>query len=428
MRPVDAPAGPVAGGSNSGGPRRVLVAVGTRPEAVKLAPVVRELHRSDRWTPVLVTTGQHGTVVDEVLATFATKPDVRLPAWRRNGDLAGLYAELIPRLAETLERVDPAAVIVQGDTATTLAGAMTAFWARVPVLHLEAGLRTGDLSAPFPEEANRRMVGQITAFHLPPTEGAAAALLSEGVDPASMLVVGNTVVDAVRWLAARSDRRPLPDRYSAAPGRTSLLVTCHRRENWGEGTRRVAAALRRLVAEHSSLDVVVAAHPNPQVREVLDTELSSLAAVTVRDAIPYDEFVSLLDRSDLVLTDSGGVQEEAAALGVPALVAREVTERHEGVDAGLAELVGTDPEVIVASARRLLRRVTTGRTPNGSCPYGDGDAAERTVGALAHVLDNCPLPTPFRFPASGGSTRRPTSLPAHMVSPRVSRSRRSISE
>jgi UDP-N-acetylglucosamine 2-epimerase (non-hydrolysing) len=395
-----------AGGSGAARPgpdadRRALVVIGTRPEAIKLAPVVLALRDAPGWQPIVVTTGQHGPVVDEVLHTFGTPADVALEEWERSGDLAGLHAELVTRLAATVADTAPDTVVVQGDTATTLTGAMAAFWAQIPVVHVEAGLRSGDLFAPFPEEANRRMVAQVAALHLPPTDGAGAALLAEGCDPDRVLVVGNTVVDAVRWLATNGPSlTPAPDTPHAAHNRTLVLVTCHRRENWGDGTRRIATALHDLVREHPGVDVVVAAHPNPAVRAVLDEALAGVDAVSVRDALPYDTFVSLLRRARLVLTDSGGVQEEAAALGVPALVLRDVTERSEGIDAGMAGLVGTDPIAILAGVRRILAEPAP--TPDGwpDCPYGDGRAAERTVRAISWLLDGAPRPAPFRYGAA----------------------------
>ena len=364
----------------------MLCVVGTRPEAVKVAPVVLAL-RAAGWEPILVTTGQHGAVVGEALNAFGIIPEVRLEEWSRGPNLAELHTELVRRLEEIVASTDPAVVLVQGDTATTLAGALVGFWADVPVAHLEAGLRSGSLAEPFPEEANRRMVSQITALHLAPTPAAEAALIAEGSDPGHVLVVGNTVVDAVRLLAARpgitASERPL------------VLVTCHRRENWGAGVARVAEALRRIVAARPDVEVVVAAHPNPAVRAVLDDSLGGVGAVSVRDAIRYEEFVSLLARARVAVTDSGGVQEEAAALGVPGVVTREVTERREGVEAGLAVLVGTDPDRIVDEVFRVIDRPSDRVGVWSDCPYGDGRASERTVAALGWLVEANAMPEPF---------------------------------
>lgn len=372
--------------------RRVLCVVGTRPEAIKVAPVVLAL-RAAGWHPVVATTGQHGAVVDEALEAFGIRPDVTGVPWSRGPALSSLHSELVGRLARDLEVHTPAAVLVQGDTASTLAGALAGFWARVPVVHLEAGLRSGSLSEPFPEEGNRRLVAQVSALHLAPTPAAHDALRREGIAADDILVVGNTVVDAVRLLSERVGPPPCPE--SEAARAPLVLVTCHRRENWNTGIVRVAAAVRRLVETHADIDVVVAAHPNPAVRAVLDDRLGGTDAVTVRDAVAYPEFVGLLARAAVVVTDSGGVQEEAAALGVPAVVLREVTERPEGVDAGLAELVGTDPASIVAAVSRVLAAPPRSAVSRPPCPYGDGQAARRCVEALGALLEGTARPDPF---------------------------------
>jgi UDP-N-acetylglucosamine 2-epimerase (non-hydrolysing) len=355
---------------------------------VKLAPVVRALEASPHWHPVVISSGQHGDVVAEVLAAFELAADRVLPPWPRDGELAGLHAELVSRLAAEVAAVRPEVVVVQGDTATTMAGALTAFWAGVPVAHVEAGLRSGDLANPFPEEANRRIVTQVASLHLAPTSTAVAALHAEGVDPRSVVLTGNTVVDA---LLALRDR--------AAPRRTDrplLLVTCHRRENWGAPLREVAAALRDLACSGRDLDIELVTHLNPVVRSTLQAELDGVAGVAVRGPLPYADFLGLLQRATLVLTDSGGVQEEAPTFGVPTLVMRDATERPEGIASGFAALVGTDRAEVFAQVARLLDDPTARRSMvAGANPYGDGRAAERSVAALSWFLGRADKPAPF---------------------------------
>ncbi|MGH3439157.1 MAG: non-hydrolyzing UDP-N-acetylglucosamine 2-epimerase [Sciscionella sp.] len=368
----------------------VLLLAGTRPEAVKVAPVALALAAHSELRPVIVHSGQHDGMVEQALAPFGLRHDERLPVLRASGTQAELFSALLPELDEVLLRRAPSAMLVQGDTSTTLAGALAAFWRGIPVIHLEAGLRTGDLRAPFPEEGNRQMVSRIAALHLAPTEAAAAALRAESVPHQRIVVIGNTVVDAVRHIAQAglAPTDPVVGELAATGGRL-LLVTVHRRESWGEGLGRVLDAVRQIVTEHPDVVVLLPAHPNPAVSGQVDAAFDDHPAVRVTGPLDYPDLVWALRRSSLVLTDSGGIQEEAPSFGVPVLVAREVTERREAVDAGYAWLVGTDTSLIVAEARRLLSSRT--RLAAEGNPYGDGTAGPRAVEAIENLLAQHPL-------------------------------------
>jgi UDP-N-acetylglucosamine 2-epimerase (non-hydrolysing) len=383
----------------------VHLLAGTRPEAIKLAPVAAAMRGAGRLRPVLVATGQHPTMVAEALTALGERADITLQLDRATGSQPELLSGLVRELDAHFARTAPAIVVVQGDTTTTLAGAMAAFWRKVPVVHLEAGLRSGDLAGPFPEEGNRRMVAQIAALHLAPTERAAANLLAEATDPARVIVVGNTVVDAALAVAARPvsfvDSRVAAVEAAAAAGEIRLaLVTAHRRESWGAPLDRVLRAVRRLLDRYPDLWVVLPAHPNPAVRAQVDTALAPVPRAVVTDPLPYAALARILSRAMIVLTDSGGIQEEAPSFGVPALVLREVTERVESVEAGCARLVGTDEDLVVVQASRLLDDPAAYASMVVSTnPYGDGFAADRTEQAVAALLGLDLLPDPYR-PAS----------------------------
>lgn len=372
---------------------------GTRPEAVKLAPVAIAMREQGLLTPVLVESGQHPAMVGQALAAFDLAPDITVRIERSTGTQAELVGELIRRLDALWTVRVPAAVMVQGDTTTSLAGALAAFWRRIPVVHLEAGLRTGNLDSPFPEEANRRLISQVAALHLAPTPLAALNLLGAEVPPGDVQLIGNTVVDAALAVAGR--RLPFQNPDVAAVRRSStrrlVLVTAHRRESWGEPLDRILAAVRRLVERHPDIDVILPSHPNPGVRAQVDAALAGVDRVTVTEPLPYPDLSRLLSDAYLVLTDSGGIQEEAPSFGVPVLVLRTVSERVESLDAGCAKLVGTDTDVIVAEAGALLdspaRRAAMTVAGN---PYGDGLAAQRAAQATAALLGLAAAVTPSR--------------------------------
>ncbi|MDT5031134.1 MAG: hypothetical protein QOC94_1305 [Actinoplanes sp.] len=371
---------------------------GTRPEAVKLAPVATAMRAAGLLTPVLVASGQHPAMVVQALAAFDLAPDVTLTVERSTGSQAELLTEMIKQLDTLWSVRTPAAVIVQGDTTTSLAGALAAFWRRIPVVHLEAGLRSGDLDSPFPEEANRRLVAQIAALHLAPTALAAMNLLDENIATGDVLITGNTVVDATLAVAAR--RLPFENAEVAAARKEStnrlVVVTAHRRESWGDPLDRILDAVKQLVAKYADIDVILPSHPNPAVRAQVDAALAGIDRVTVTDPLPYPDLSRLLSEAYLVLTDSGGIQEEAPSFGVPALVLREVTERVESLHAGCAKLVGADTALIVAEASALLdSQVRRDSMTAGGNPYGDGLAAHRTAQATAALLGLAERPEPM---------------------------------
>nr|WP_243869296.1 UDP-N-acetylglucosamine 2-epimerase (non-hydrolyzing) [Amycolatopsis granulosa] len=367
-----------------------MLLAGTRPEAVKLAPLALALPGHPVLRPVIVHSGQHDGMVEQALAPFGLLVDDRLPTpVRRNGGQAELVAGLLPSLDGFLRRRSPAAVVVQGDTTTVLAGALAAFWRGIPVVHLEAGLRTHDLAAPFPEEGTRQMVSRLAALHLAPTGAAVAALLGEGVPAERIVLTGNTVVDAVEHIAARG--RPAQDRALAAAelrlleqGRRLVLVTSHRRESWGKPLQRVLSAVRDLVRRRPDVEVLFPVHPNPALRDQVTTALSGVPRITVTGPLEYPDLVRALRLATVVLTDSGGIQEEAPSFGTPVVVLRDTTERREAIDSGHARLVGTDP----AAIGRATEDVLSGRWRPASPanPYGDGKAAQRAVAAIGELL------------------------------------------
>ncbi|WP_412538902.1 UDP-N-acetylglucosamine 2-epimerase (non-hydrolyzing) [Longispora sp. K20-0274] len=361
----------------------IHLVVGTRPEAIKIAPLVLAARAAGRVTPVIVATGQHPTMVAEALAAFGLEVDVALTLDRRTGTQPELVTQILTGLDAHLAARPPAAVVVHGDTSTTLAGALAAFWRRIPVVHLEAGLRSGDLDSPFPEEANRRLVGQISRLNLAPTPASAANLHRECV-PGEVVLTGNTVVDAALAVIARE--HPAGELDLDGDHRL-VLVTAHRRESWGAPLDRILGAVATLHDRHPDVRFVFPSHPNPQVRAQVDAALAHLPRVTVTDPLPYQELTRLLSRCHLVLSDSGGIQEEAPTFGVPVLVLRDVTERAEAIEAGCARLVGTDPAVILAAAEELLTDPEAHRRMGAVVnPFGDGHAGRRSEEAIVAML------------------------------------------
>jgi len=362
----------------------VLAVFGTRPEAIKLAPVVRALEAGPSLGVRVVATGQHRAMLDQVLAVFGIAPDHDLDVMVPGQTLPELTSRLLPPLDRVIAAEAPAAVLVQGDTTTAFAAALAAFYRRVPVGHVEAGLRTHDRYAPFPEEINRRLIGDLASWHFAPTERARDALLREGVPEGDVLVTGNTVVDALRHVLATTEAGmpAIPEE-----GQRLVLVTAHRRENFGRPFEALCRAVRRIADGHPDVDVCFPVHPNPNVREPVRRILAGHPRVRLLEPLDYVAFAHLLARADLVLTDSGGIQEEAPTLGKPVLVMRDATERPEAVEAGVVELVGTDEERIVAAAARLLDDpLAYARMARAVSPYGDGRASERIVAFLAARL------------------------------------------
>lgn len=355
---------------------RVLVLYGTRPETIKMAPVVRELRRRpDRFTTLLVTTAQHRQMLDQMQRIFALEPDVDLDLMQPNQGLNELAARSFAELDRVYGALAPDLVLVQGDTTTAMTGALAAFHRGLPVGHVEAGLRSGDLRQPFPEEANRRIVDLVSALCFAPTARAKEHLLAEGVAENRIFVTGNTVVDALHWIAAQLPPEPEKD---------EVLITVHRRESFGRPLGEIFAAVRELAEAFPDLRWVYPVHRNPKVWDAAHAALGGIDNVELHEPFDYLEMVRRLRRARLVLTDSGGLQEEAPTFGKPVLVLRETTERPEGVEAGVAKLVGCDRKRIVAEASRLLRDgLAYAAMAGGINPYGDGHAAERIVDALA---------------------------------------------
>ncbi|MGL5859164.1 MAG: non-hydrolyzing UDP-N-acetylglucosamine 2-epimerase [Angustibacter sp.] len=374
--------------------RRVAIVVGTRPEAIKVAPVIRRMHQSAHLEPYVVSTAQHGPVLHDALTAFGITPDVDLAVHRDGQTPGSVTATVLERLGELLRDVAVVAVLVQGDTASAFAGALAAFYAGVPLVHLEAGLRSGNRREPFPEEMHRRLITGLTDLHLAPTEHARDRLLAEGIRADAIQVTGNTVLDAVAISAGTAEAPGAAaadvgdPRVQAAldgPDRV-VLATVHRRESWGPALDRIASALGE-VADHPGVVVVLPMHPNPAVRAVLTARLGDHPSVVLADWQPHDRFLVLVRHAYLVLTDSGGVQEEAPSFGVPVLVMRDVTDRPEAVAAGSARLVGTHAPAIVAAAVRLLSEEQEhARMAAVRNPFGDGDAAQRCVVAVERML------------------------------------------
>jgi UDP-N-acetylglucosamine 2-epimerase (non-hydrolysing) len=366
----------------------IMPIFGTRPEAIKMAPIVSALQESALFRCIVTVTGQHREMLDQVNELFGIVPDHDLNILQQGQSLSAIMTRTIDGLDKLFADGRPDAVVVQGDTTTSTAAAIAAFYHGIPVVHVEAGLRSGDLLSPFPEEANRKITSQITRLHLAPTSTSRDNLLKEGISPEDIMVTGNTVIDAL--LATVDKQVPFTDprlEDLAAGGRRILLVTTHRRENQGESMRGVGRALARIADAEPDLTIVLPAHKNPVVREAVLPALEGKANVLVTEPLAYGEFTRLLSRAHIVLTDSGGVQEEAPSLGKPVLVMRDNTERPEALEAGTVKLIGTDEERIVAEVTRLLHdSAHFAAMANAVNPYGDGKAAARTVAAIEELL------------------------------------------
>ena len=365
--------------------KRVLMVYGTRPEAIKLAPVVRELARSPHMRPVVAVTGQHREMLDQVNDLFGIEPDVDLDVITPRQTLVELTRRVLAGVTDVIHEVSPDALVVQGDTTTTYVAALAAFYEQVPVVHVEAGLRTQHRYDPFPEELNRRLTSQLSSLHLAPTPAARDNLLAEGFQPGDITVTGNTVIDALLDVVARD--LPVDPALAALGGGPLVLVTSHRRESWGQPMARTATAIARLAKEFEEVTFLLPAHLNPTVREVLLPPLEGLPNVVVTEPLGYADFAHAMAASTLVLTDSGGVQEEAPGLGKPVLVLRETTERPEAVAAGTVRMVGTDEQLIVDEVARLLTdSAAYDAMAHAVNPYGDGRAAPRVRAAIEHLF------------------------------------------
>ncbi|MBE3074018.1 MAG: UDP-N-acetylglucosamine 2-epimerase (non-hydrolyzing) [Actinobacteria bacterium] len=368
--------------------RSVMTIYGTRPEAIKMAPLIAALRGHPSLRPIVAVTGQHREMLDQVNALFDIVPDFDMDLMSKGATLTQIATRTLAASSELLERVRPDVVVVQGDTSSAFTAALAAFYHQIPVVHLEAGLRTGNIYSPFPEEANRRLTAPITSLHLAPTSTSRGNLEAEGIDSQSIVVTGNTVIDALQTATGRQVSFTDPKVTEAvATGRRMLLVTCHRRESWGEKMTDAMGAVRTVAQRHPDLQVILPMHRNSIVREVIEPILFGLDNVLLTEPLDYHEFSHLLAAAHIVLTDSGGVQEEAPSLGKPVLVMRDTTERPEAIEAGTVLLVGTDGAAILRETLKLLEdEAAYARMANAVNPYGDGAAAPRCVAAIAQLL------------------------------------------
>jgi UDP-N-acetylglucosamine 2-epimerase (non-hydrolysing) len=363
--------------------KTIVCVVGTRPEAIKMAPVIQALHEAPWARCRVLLTGQHREMLDQALTFFGIEPHVDLDVMRLKLPLDRLAAYLVKTLSSTLASEQPDMVLAQGDTTTVVATAIAAFLQNLPFGHVEAGLRTQCLFAPFPEEANRVVASHLSALHFAPTISARTNLEREGISPRTIFVTGNTVIDALALTAERD----LPVGIDLDPAKRLILVTAHRRESFGEPMRQICRAVAELHERYSDVEFLWPVHPNPAIEPIVEAMLSRRSRVRLVPPLDYGPFVSALKRSTLVLTDSGGIQEEAPALGKPVLVLRAESERPEAIASGVARLVGHDPGAIVAEVSRLLDdSAAYGAMAKGSSPYGDGQAARRIVSGVASFL------------------------------------------
>jgi UDP-N-acetylglucosamine 2-epimerase (non-hydrolysing) len=359
--------------------RKILCVVGTRPEAIKMAPIILALKREPMLDVRVLATAQHRDLLDQVMKVFGIEPDIDLDIMRPNQALTTLTARLLLDLDDVLLSEKPDAVLAQGDTTTVMTVALACFYHKIPFGHVEAGLRTWDMQNPFPEEMNRVIAGRLAKWHFAPTESSRKNLLREGVLDADIVVSGNTVIDALLSVADRNVELPI----KLDPSKRLILVTAHRRENFGEPFERVCRALLTLLERNPDVQVLYPVHPNPNVRDTAHRLLGSHPRAVLCDPLDYLPFVAAMKRAYLILSDSGGVQEEAPALGKPVLVLRHETERPEAVEEGAVKLVGTDFDAIVAETQRLLDDESAYHAmARGVSPYGDGHAADRIVKVL----------------------------------------------
>ena len=372
-------------------PATILVVFGTRPEAIKLFPLIAALKADPRFDCRVCVSAQHRAMLDQVLDIAGIKPDFDLDAMQPDQSLDALTARLLTGLGSVMDEVQPARVIVQGDTATAMCGALAAYYRKIPVDHVEAGLRSGNIHQPWPEEINRKIIGTMASLHFAPTETAAAALRAENVAAARVHVTGNTVIDALHWVTRQIASKPwlaagVAEVERRFKGKRIIGVTSHRRENFGGGLEAIAEAIRQIAAR-PDVGIIFPVHPNPNVRRVMHGALAGLGNVALIEPLDYPSFARLLGMAEIMLTDSGGVQEEAPALGKPVLVMRETTERPEGVAAGTAKLVGTDAATIVTEISTLLDdKAAYEKMARAHNPFGDGQAARRIVELLGNEI------------------------------------------
>ena len=366
---------------------KIMTVYGTRPEAIKVAPVIKALEKDERFESVAVSTGQHREMLEQVNTMFGIEPKLDLHLMKPGQSLNEIVSRALMGLDEIIDSEKPDVIISQGDTSTAMTAALAGFHRGVKIVHLEAGLRTGDIHSPFPEEANRKLIGQVAELHLAPTAGSMENLRRENVRSKDIAVTGNTVIDALLEAASWDTEFEDPAlQEAAASDKRLVVVTTHRRENL-EAMKEIGGAVKDLAEAYPDINFALPLHLNPKVREAVLPEVESLPNVIITDPLPYDQFTKLLDRATIILTDSGGVQEEAPALGKPVLVMRQNTERPEAVVAGTVKLVGTNRSLIVAEAKLLLDdSAAYDAMANAVNPYGDGKGAERAVAAIAELL------------------------------------------
>lgn len=369
---------------------RLMTVFGTRPEAIKMCPLVLEMHKYPEYIePIVAVTAQHREMLDQVLELFHIKPDYDLNIMASGQTLYDITTRALNGLKEVIEDAKPDMVLVHGDTTTTFAGALAAFYAQVPVGHVEAGLRTGNKYSPYPEEMNRKLTGSIADMHFAPTSTSKENLLKENVNPEAIMVTGNTVIDALQTtVKANYEFADAEFNKIFARGNRLILMTTHRRENLGEPMRNVYKALRKVLETHADVEAIFPVHKNPKVREIVQEELGGLERVHLIEPMDYEPFANLMGKVDIVLTDSGGIQEEAPALGKPVLVLRDTTERPEAVDAGTVKLVGTGYEDVLRETNLLLDDPAHyQKMAEAANPYGDGKACERIIRAILQKKD-----------------------------------------
>lgn len=366
---------------------KLMTVFGTRPEAIKMCPLVLEMQKyPDFIESIVAVTAQHREMLDQVLQLFAIKPDYDLNIMTAGQTLYDVTGRALAGLKDVLAEAQPDMVLVHGDTTTTFVGALASFYAQIPVGHVEAGLRTGNKFSPYPEEMNRKLTGAIADIHFAPTSTSKNNLLKENIDPAAIVVTGNTVIDALQT-TVKADYRFTDSglQKALAGGKRLILVTTHRRENLGEPMRHVYQALRKVLENHPDVEAIFPVHKNPKVREIVDEELGKLAQVHLIEPLDYEPFANLMAKVDIVLTDSGGIQEEAPALGKPVLVLRDTTERPEAVDAGTVKLVGTAYDDVLRETSLLLDDSKYYQSmAEAANPYGDGRACERIIRKILH--------------------------------------------
>lgn len=373
--------------------KKIISVFGTRPEAIKMAPLVKEIEKNENFESIVVVTAQHREMLDQVLDLFKIKPDYDLNIMKANQSLTDITANVLSGLNDIFAEVKPDMVLVHGDTTTTFTASLAAYYQQIKVGHVEAGLRSGDIYSPFPEEGNRRLTGCLANIHFAPTIGAKNNLLKEDVPEKNIFVTGNTVIDALLETIKLSEKETIEKKVNfpcsiVGDNDRIILVTAHRRENHGEPLENIFKALLDIHRDFKDIKIVFPVHKNPKVKELATKMLSGKEGVFLTDPLGYEEFSYLINRSYLVLTDSGGIQEEAPALGKPVLVMRENTERPEAVEAGTVELVGTDSEKIYNSVKKLLtERESYDKMAKAVNPYGDGNASKRIVSALESIFN-----------------------------------------